>query len=122
MHIVHFDENMLIGDAAADLDAFMEMYGVEAISKEYLSLLGKRKLNLLKEVVNMWWSIGGGIIIFALGMFIFLKPGLIWKLTEEWKSYRADEPSEFYLKTTKIGGILFALFGIIMIMLPVILE
>ena len=31
MHIVHFDENMLIWDAA-DLDAFMEMYGVEAIS------------------------------------------------------------------------------------------
>lgn len=30
MLIVHFDENMLIGDA------FMEMYGVEAISKEYL--------------------------------------------------------------------------------------
>jgi len=26
---------MLIGDAA-DLDAFMEMYGVETISKEYL--------------------------------------------------------------------------------------
>ena len=68
----------------------------------------------------MWWSIGGGIIIFALGMFIFLKPGLIWKLTEEWKSYRADEPSEFYLKATKIGGALFALFGIIMIMLPFI--
>ena len=55
-------------------------------------------------------------------MFIFLKPGLIWKLTEEWKSYRADEPSEFYLKATKIGGVLFALFGIIMIMLPFILE
>ena len=75
-----------------------------------------------KEMANMWWSIGGGIIIFALGMFIFLKPGLIWKLTEEWKSYRADEPSEFYLKATKIGGALFALFGIIMIMLPFILE
>ena len=55
----------------------------------------------------MWWSIGGGIIIFALGMFIFLKPGLIWKLTEEWKSYRADEPSEFYLKAKKIGGVLY---------------
>ncbi len=63
----------------------------------------------------MWWSIGGGIIIFALGMFIFLKPGL-------WKSYRADEPSDFYLKATKIGGALFALFGIIMIILPFILE
>ena len=71
----------------------------------------------------MWWSIGGGINNLCVRiMFIFLKPGLIWKLTEKWKSYRADEPSEFYLKTTKIGGILFALFGIIMIMLPVILE
>ena len=34
MLIVHSDENMLIGDAA-DLDAFMEMYGVVAIFKEY---------------------------------------------------------------------------------------
>lgn len=70
----------------------------------------------------MLWSIGGGIIILTLGMFIFLKPGFVWKLTEKWKSYRADEPSEFYLKVTKIGGILFALFGIIMIMLPFILK
>ena len=61
-------------------------------------------------------------LLSTVGMFIFLKPGLIWKLTEEWKSYRADEPSEFYLKATKIGGALFALFGIIMIMLPFILE
>ena len=51
----------------------------------------------------MWWSIGGGIIIFALGMFIFLKPGLIWKLTEEWKSYRADEHLSFLLNKKKEG-------------------
>ena len=70
----------------------------------------------------MLWPICGGIIIFALGMFIFLKPDLVWKLTEAWKSYRADEPSEFYLKVAKIGGISFALFGIIMITLPFILE
>ena len=70
----------------------------------------------------MLWPICGGIIIFALGMFIFLKPDLVWKLTEEWKSYRADEPSEFYLKVAKIGGISFALVGIIMITLPFILE
>ena len=76
----------------------------------------------MKEMVNMLWPICGGIIIFALGMFIFLKPDLVWKLTEEWKSYRADEPSEFYLKVAEIGGISFALFGIIMITLPFILE
>lgn len=39
-----------------------------------------------------------------------------------WKSYRADEPSELYLKTTKIGGILFALSGVVMIILPFILK
>ena len=80
------------------------------------------KSEFVKEMVNMLWPICGGIIIFALGMFIFLKPDLVWKLTEEWKSYRADEPSEFYLKVAKIGGISFALFGIIMITLPFILE
>ena len=42
----------------------------------------------------MLWPICGGIIIFALGMFIFLKPDLVWKLTEEWKSYRADEQED----------------------------
>lgn len=69
----------------------------------------------------MLWSIGGGIFLFALGMFLFLKPDLVWKLTEEWKSYRADEPSEFYLKVTKIGGVLFALCGVFGILLPLIL-
>ena len=49
----------------------------------------------------MLWSVGGGILIFALGIFIFLKPDLVWKLTEEWKSYHTDEPSDLYLKTTK---------------------
>ena len=68
----------------------------------------------------MLWPICGGIIIFALGMFIFLKPDLVWKLTEEWKSDRADEPSEFYLKTTKISGIIFALFGIIIIIIIIL--
>ena len=63
----------------------------------------------------------GGIIFLVLGIFILLKPHLVWKLTEEWKSYRADEPSDLYLKSTKFGGILFALLGAIMIMLPLIL-
>lgn len=70
----------------------------------------------------MFWCIGGGIIFFALGMFLFWKPDLVWKLTEEWKSYCADEPSEFYLKVTQISGILLALFGIVVMILPFIVE
>ena len=70
----------------------------------------------------MFWCIGGGIFFFALGMFLFWKLDLVWKLTEEWKSYCADEPSEFYLKVTQISGILLALFGIVVMILPFIVE
>ena len=61
----------------------------------------------------MFWCIGGGIFFFALGMFLFWKPDLVWKLTEEWKSYCADEPSEFYLKVTKICAILLAVIAML---------
>ena len=70
----------------------------------------------------MLWSVLGGTVIAALGAFVFLKPDLVWELTEKWKSYCADEPSDFYLKSTKAGGILLALLGAMMIVLPWILE
>ena len=70
----------------------------------------------------MLWCICGGIIFFALGIFIFLKPDLIWKITEQWKSYSADEPSDWYIKSTKFGGALFTVFGIIIAILPFVLE
>ena len=65
----------------------------------------------------MFWCIGGEIFFFAL-VCSFLETGF----TEEWKSYCADEPSEFYLKVTKICGILLALFGIVVMILPFIVE
>ena len=70
----------------------------------------------------MLWCICGGILFIVLGIFVFLKPDLIWKITEEWKSYRADEPSDWYIKSTKFGGALFTVFGIIIVILPFVLE
>lgn len=67
-------------------------------------------------------TIIAGVIFAVIGIFIFLKPDVIWNLTEKWKSYRADEPSELYLKSTKFGGVLFILLGIVMIILPLILK
>lgn len=64
----------------------------------------------------------GGIIFAAFGIFLFLRPDLFWKLTEQWKSYYADEPSDLYVKSTKFGGILFVLLGVAMIVLPLVLE
>lgn len=73
-------------------------------------------------MMNMLWSICGGMIFLLLGILFFLKPDLIWKITEEWKSYSADEPSDLYMKSTKFGGILFAILGVIVIILPFVLE
>ncbi len=121
---VYFDNNAI--SLTTDINEIEEWQGGDiVVFKKHIGIISdKRNRKGICFVIHHAnpYQIYYGIIIFALGMFIFLKPGLIWKLTEEWKSYRADEPSEFYLKTTKIGGILFALFGIIMIMLPVILE
>ena len=80
------------------------------------------KSEFIEEEIRMLWSILGGVIIGILGVFVFCNPELIWKLTEEWKSYCADGPSDFYLKSTKVGGLLFVFCGIIMIVFPLILE
>ena len=65
----------------------------------------------------MGWVVFAGIVLIGIGACLFFKPDLMWKLTEQWKSYRADGPSDFYLKSTKFGGVLFMLCGIVAIVL-----
>ena len=55
-----------------------------------------------------WWYPFGCIAFIVGGILIFLKPEWLWALTEQWKSYAADGPSDFYILNTKIGGVLFA--------------
>lgn len=70
----------------------------------------------------MGWMIWAGIVFLALGAFLFFRPDLVWKLTEQWKSYRADEPSELYVISTKVGGVAFALCGAAAFLLPFVLR
>lgn len=67
-------------------------------------------------------GISAGIIFLLIGIIIFLKPDLIWKLTESWKSQQADGPSDFYLKSTKFGGILLGILGIVLMILSFVLR
>lgn len=67
-------------------------------------------------------SVFAGILFLALGVFIFLKPELVWELTESWKSNYPDEPSDLYWFSTKFGGALLALFGIAVAILSIIVE
>ncbi len=57
----------------------------------------------------------GGAAFIILGLVFFLKPALVWKLTEQWKSYGADCPSELYIKSSKFGGVILVLLGIAMV-------
>ena len=70
----------------------------------------------------MGWTVLAGVVFVALGVFLFLRPYLVWKLTEQWKSYRADEPSDLYVKSTKFGGVAFALLGVVISVLPFVVK
>lgn len=52
------------------------------------------------------------IIIAIVGIFMILKPEIIYDITESWKNNRSGEPSDLYLLSTKIGGVLCLLLGV----------
>ena len=62
------------------------------------------------------------IILIITGIFTFFAPHLIWELTEKWKSYSSDEPSDLYLFFTRLGGILVVIIGIATIIVSFIPE
>ena len=61
-------------------------------------------------------------VCIALGLLCLLRPALVWKWTEQWKSYRADEPSELYRFGIRFGGALFLVFGVVLPFLPLLLN
>ena len=60
----------------------------------------------------MFWLLLGGIFFVILGIFLFFKPEMAWEIKESWKSYSREDPSDLYLKLTKIEGVVFFLVGI----------
>lgn len=44
---------------------------------------------------------------------MIVKPTLIWLITESWKTYDGTEPSDIYVKSTRISGVLMTLAGIV---------
>lgn len=53
------------------------------------------------------------IILFIVGLLMLVRPEIVWQITEKWKSYSAEEPSNFYIKSIRFGGVMFVLVGII---------
>ena len=55
----------------------------------------------------------GLIALFVLGVLMFWKPELLWKI-EHLFSVKGGEPTDFYLSKTRIGGVLFAVVAVIL--------
>ena len=55
----------------------------------------------------------GLIALFVLGVLMFWKPELLWKI-EHLFSVKGGEPTDFYLSKTGIGGVLFAVIAVIL--------
>ncbi|MBJ6361650.1 DUF6199 family natural product biosynthesis protein [Paenibacillus roseus] len=52
------------------------------------------------------------IVLLLVGVVMFLKPKILWVLTESWKSNDGKEPSGLYLFSTRFGGLFFLLAGL----------
>lgn len=52
---------------------------------------------------------------------MIVKPALIWHIAERWKSADAIEPSDLYLFSTRFGGIMVTLLGVIGILVYTVL-
>lgn len=52
------------------------------------------------------------IFILIIGLIMLFSPDTWWLITESWKSNSAAEPSDFYIKLTRIGGGLFSTVGV----------
>jgi hypothetical protein len=52
------------------------------------------------------------LFVTVFGLIALLKPDFVWQLTEGWKSNDATEPSDFYIFSTRFGGVMSTLAGI----------
>lgn len=53
-----------------------------------------------------------GIILLLIGLVMLLKPEFIWRIAESWKSADATEPSFFYTRSLRFGGIIVTIVGL----------
>ena len=53
------------------------------------------------------------IVLLLLGILMFVKPELLWKI-EHVFSVKGGEPTDFYLSTMRVCGVIMAVIAVIM--------
>lgn len=64
-----------------------------------------RERSMIMEYVGL-------IVLFILGVLMFWKPELMWKI-EHLFSVKGGEPTDFYLSMMRIGGVVFAVIAVL---------
>ncbi len=63
-----------------------------------------------------------GVFAVVMGVSVFLAPtffsGIFWRVFEKWKSHCAEEPSDEYIFSCRVAGVVGVIGGVIMILLP----
>lgn len=62
-----------------------------------------------------------GILFTIVGITMFVKPKIIFTITENWKNSQNSEPSDLYIFSIRFGGIIVLLIGISSIIVQFIL-
>ncbi len=57
-----------------------------------------------------------GIFLIIIGCIMLIKPNVMWKITESWKTKTNAEPTDLYIIIIRIGGLILAVGGIITIL------
>lgn len=52
-----------------------------------------------------------GILLILCGLVMVIYPEFVYELTESWKSDAIGTPSEWYIYSTRFGGVMFILAG-----------
>ena len=56
-----------------------------------------------------------GIFLTIMGCVMLIKPNVMWKIAESWKTKTNAEPTDLYMIIIRIGGLILAVGGIIVI-------
>ena len=57
-----------------------------------------------------------GIFLIIMGFVMLIKPNVMWKIAESWKTKTNGEPTDVYMIIVRIGGLILAVGGVIVIL------
>ena len=58
-------------------------------------------------------KVAGGIFLIIMGGVMLIKPNLMWKVSESWKTKSNSGATDLYILIVRIAGIILAIGGIV---------